>query len=388
MSTAATPNVTAMGSEPDPAREFPGQDASVYLNHAASAPLPRRAAEALRAYLDDRERLFHLYQAGRQDYDPTNLRANLARLANAPLEGIAFVPTTTDGLSGALNGIDWRPGDNVVFGDDEFPSVVYAALALERRGVVPRAVPVRKHLSAADLLNAVDGRTRAVLASHVHWQTGHRIDLAELGAGCRAAGPLSIIDAIQSLGAVPIDFSASGVDVLVAGSYKWLFAIPGAAVLYASERAIEAVTPDRAGWRSMGTSVYDRPRLAWAAGARRFEAGGQPDPTLVALDRSVELLLEIGIDRIYRRAIDAIDRLLAGIDRTGLVLRSSLEPAHRSTIVSVTTGRPAEDDRLTKELATARIIVARRGPGIRIAPHWHNRDRDIDRAIEQLEAAR
>jgi selenocysteine lyase/cysteine desulfurase len=270
----------------------------------------------------------------------------------------------------------------VVFGDDEFPSVVYAALALERRGVKARAVPVRDHLSAADLLNAIDRRTRAVVASHVHWQTGHRIDLSELGSGCRAAGPLSIIDAIQSLGAVPTDLSASGVDVLVAGSYKWLFAIPGAAVLYAGERAVDAVTPDRAGWRSMETSVYDRPRLAWAAGARRFEAGGQPDPTLVALDRSVELLLEVGVERIYRRALGAIDRLLAGIDGTGLLVRSSLQPAHRSTIVSVSTGRPDEDDRLTRALADARIIVARRGAGIRIAPHWHNRDQDIDRAIE------
>src|SRR5262249_10237776 len=127
---------------------------------------------------------------------------------------------------------------------------------------------------------------------------------------------------------------------------------------------------------------YDRPRLAWAAGARRFEAGGQPDATLVALDRSVELLLEIGVDQVYRRTIGSLDRFLAGIEGAGFVVRSSLDQHDRSTIVSISTGQTETDARLVKRLADARIIVARRGPGIRIAPHWHNSDRDIDRAIE------
>ncbi len=366
------------------AREFPRIRDAVYLNHAASAPLPRRSAAALRAYLDDRERLFHLYQAGRQDFDPSGLRAKLGRLANAPASAIGFAPTTTDGISGALNGIAWRPGDNVVFAANEFPGVVYAGLNLARRRVNVRQVPVDGHLAVEDLLNATDGRTRAVVVSHVHWQTGHRVDIARLGAECRAAGVLSIVDAVQSLGAVPVDFTAAGVDLLVAGSYKWLLAIPGAAVLYASERTLAEMTPDRAGWRSMQTSVYAAPSLEWAPDASRFHVGGQSDATLIALDRSVDLLLEIGVDHIHRHVLGLLDRLVAGLAGTGLSVRSSLEPAHRSTILSVTTGDAARDDRLTKTLADARVIVARRGAGIRVAPHWHNTPEQIDRAVETM----
>lgn len=86
--------------------EFPVIRAAAYLNHAASSPLPHRSAEALRRYAADRERLVHLYQAGRQDYD--------CRALEAAPGSVSFAPTTTDGVSGMLNGIDWRPGDNVL----------------------------------------------------------------------------------------------------------------------------------------------------------------------------------------------------------------------------------------------------------------------------------
>jgi cysteine desulfurase/selenocysteine lyase len=97
---------------------------ATYLNHAASSPLPRRSAEALRRYVDDRA--FHLYQAGHQDNDISVLRTRLETLLGAPASSLAFVPTTTDGISGILNGIDWRPGDKLRLPANEFPDVLYA----------------------------------------------------------------------------------------------------------------------------------------------------------------------------------------------------------------------------------------------------------------------
>ena len=102
-----------------------------------------------------------------------------------------------------------------------------------------RQVPVEDHLHLSRLGAALDRRTRAVVASQVHWQTGHRIDLAKLGQLCRSVGALSIVDAIQGLGQVPVDVTAAGIDVLVAGSYKWLMGIPGTAVLCASAARLD-----------------------------------------------------------------------------------------------------------------------------------------------------
>ena len=353
---------------------------AVYLNHAASSPLPHRSAEALRQYVADRERVFHLYQAGRQDYDLSALRAKLGTLLGAPASAIAFVPTTTDGISGILNGIDWRPGDNLVVPANEFPGVLYAALNLARRGVEVRAVPVDGHLALERLGEALDPSTRAVVASHVHWQTGHRIDLAEFGRLCRRVGTLSIVDAIQSLGQLPVEPVTAGIDIVVAGSYKWLMAMPGTAVLYASERALAELTPDRAGWTSMETPIQGLPQFQWKLDATRFHVGGQCDPTLIVLERSVDLLLEVGVEAIAAELRSLTDRLIAGLPPK-LRLGSSLEPRHRSGIVSVTTGIREQDDALAARLVAAGVIVARRGGGIRVAPHWHNTFADIDRFL-------
>ena len=371
----------------DVLEEFPIALEASYLNHAASAPLPRRSAAALRRYTDDRQQLVHLYQTGTQDYDVTSLRNKLGALLNAAPAQIGFVPTTTDGIGAVLNGLPWRAGDNVVVPANDFPGVLYACLHLGHRGVEVRQVATTDgHLELETLIAALDDRTRAVVVSHVHWQTGHRIDLARLGAACRSRGVLSIVDAIQSLGVMPIDASASAVDVLVAGTYKWLCGIHGLAVLYTSEQALAAGLPDRAGWASMRTSVYAEPALDWAPDATRFAVGGASDGALMVLDRSIELLLEVGITAIAAHTIALTDRLVAGLGQSTVKVNSSLEAANRSAIVSLTTGDRDRDRRLVRSLAERRIIVAHRGPGIRVSPHLHNSAADIDRLLTAIHA--
>lgn len=369
------------------AAEFPHQRAGVYLNHAASSPLPRRSSEALRAYAGDRERLFHLYQTGTQDYALPVLQQKVGRLINAPAGLVAFVPTTTEAMGAALNSIDWRPGDNVVVPSNEFPGVMYACLHLASRGVTVRQVPVDAHADLDRVLSAFDGRTRALAISWVHWLTGHRVDIAALGAACRARNVFSIVDAIQGVGAVPVDVTAAQVDFFVAGSYKWLMGIPGTAAIYTSPQFLAGVVPDRAGHASMTTSVYDTPRIDWLPGAARFHVGGTINPALVALERSADLILEIGVPRIAEHVESLVTALVHGADSAGLRLNSDRSPAHRSTFINVTSGDVARDDRIVKALMAQGIIVGRRGPGIRVAPHLHNSLGDVERFIDAVRAA-
>ena len=370
----------------DLAAEFPIAAEATYLNHAASAPLPARSAEALRRFVADRQRLFHLYQAGTQDFDPAPLRRSLGRLLGADPDRIGFVPSTSDGVSGTLNGLAWRAGDNVVLPANEFPSLVHACRQLEARGVAARLVPsAQGSPSAAALLDRVDGRTRAVVASHVHWQTGDRIELEALGRGCRQLGVLSVIDAIQSLGAVPIEVQQAQVDVLLAGTYKWLLGIQGLAVICVAEGALDRITPDRAGWQSQAAGAAAGPADAtWAPGARRFAVGGANDPAMMALAPSVELLLEAGVATVLSHTQAVLDRLVAGVRPLGLRIHSDLSPGRRSSFINLGTGDPARDTALVQALAAERIIVAQRGPGIRVAPHLHTRFEQIDRMVEQI----
>ena len=366
------------------AAEFARQRDGIYLNHAASSPLPKRTSDALRRYLDDRERLFHLYESGTQDYALPILQAKVGKLFGVPAELVGFVPSTTEAMSGALNGIDWRVGDNVVVPANDFPGVVYPCLHLQRRGITVRQVPVDGHADLDRVLSAIDGRTRAVAISWVHWLTGHRIDVARLGAACRAANALSIVDAIQGVGGVPVDVGAAQVDLFVAGSYKWLMGIPGTAAIYTSPRFLAEVVPDRAGHAGMKTSVYDVPSIDWLPGASRFHVGGPINGALIALEQSVDLLSEVGVPRIQQHVSGLLDTLRTRGEAAGLRFNSDLSPAHRSTFVSVTTGDATRDDRVVKALVARKIVVGRRGPGIRVAPHLHNSVGDVERFVEEV----
>ncbi len=368
------------------ADEFAHQRAGVYLNHAASSPLPRRSSQALRSYTDDRERLFHLYATGTQAYALPVLQQKVGRLLNVPAELVAFVPTTTEAMGAALNSIEWRPGDNVVLPANEFPGVSYPCLHLAKRGVAVRQVPVDAHADLSRVLDAIDARTRAVAISWVHWLTGHRLDIAALGTACRSRGVLTIIDAIQGVGAIPVDVSAAQVDFFVAGSYKWLMAVPGTAAVYTSPQFLASVTPDRAGHASMRTSVYDAPRIDWHPGAARFQVGGPINPALVALERSVDLLQEVGVARIEAHVESLLAALERGLREAGFRFNSDRSPAHRSSFVNVTTGDLARDDRIVKALLQQRIVVGRRGPGIRVAPHLHNAVADVERFVAAARA--
>lgn len=367
--------------------EFPHQRDGIYLNHAASAPMPTRTSRALRAYADDRERLFSLYQTGTQDYDVAVLQRKLATLLDAPADRLTFIPTTTDAMTGTINSIDWRAGDNIVLPANEYPGVLYPCLHLASRGVEARLVPVDVdgHADLDRVLSAIDGRTRAVAISHVHWQTGHRLDLDRLGAECRARGVMTIVDAIQSVGGVPVNVGKADVDVLAAGAYKWMMAMPGTAVVYVSPQFLARTVPDRAGYKGMSVAptavVAGPPRIQWAEGAGRIQVGGPINAALIALEHSVDLLLEIGVPAIFAHVSTLIDHLAANAARAGLQLKSDLRVPHRSTFVSVSTGNAERDERLVKALVAQRVIVGFRGPGIRVAPHLHNSIEDIERFL-------
>lgn len=364
------------------AAEFPISAEATYLNHAASGPLPARSAAVLRRYTDDRQHLHRLYQSGRQDYDTTELRKKLGRLLAVPAARVGFVPTTTDGIGMILNGLPWESGDNIVVPSNEFPGVLYGCLRLASRGVEVRQVPVPTgHLDLIDLIARIDHRTRAVAVSHVHWHTGHRIDLSILASACQDRGVLSIVDAIQSVGAVPVDLGATPIDVLLAGTYKWLLGTQGLAVIAVSERALAEVVPDRAGWSSMATSVHAKPELVWAPDARRFSVGGAADPALMVLEASVDLLLEVGVAAIQAHVGMLLRSLASELVVAGLRLNTLIDAPLSPAFVNLTTGDSDLDRRLVQRLAADRIIVACRGPGIRISPHLHNSSDDVARLV-------
>jgi selenocysteine lyase/cysteine desulfurase len=367
--------------------QFPVLEAASYFNHAAIGPWPRCAAEAVQAFAEENQR------RGPAGYPAwirreRELRRALAALTGAPDAGdIALLKNTSEGISLVAWGLDWRDGDNVVLPRDEFASNRLPWLAQRQRGVEAREIDIRAADDAeAALIAAIDARTRLVAVSSVQWSDGFRLDLERLGDACHRRGVLFFVDAIQQLGALPIDVAACRIDYLAADAHKWLLGPEGIAVFYSSAAARPLLELLQQGWHMFDDS-WNFQRTDWTptAGAKRFEAGSPNSIGQAALHASAGLLLEYGMEavgqRVLRNTAQLIERLQ---DLPGLRLISRSEPERRSGIVNFAAGaiQPAE---LNRRLAAAGVACAVRGDGIRLSPHFYHGEAEIERFFEVLE---
>jgi selenocysteine lyase/cysteine desulfurase len=364
--------------------EFQAVRGCAYLNHAASSPLPRRSADVLVEYARQQTgRCDENRRAGdADDEELQSARTLAAHLMGVAADGVTFVPSTCDGLAMVANGLQWKAGDNVVVPRHEYPGLVFAWEQQRRRGLEVRFAdgsPGATELEAVK--RCVDERTRAVCLSHVNWRTGFRVDLEDIGAFCRERDVLCVVDAIQSLGALPIDAGSAQVDVVVAGFFKWLLGIPGLAVFYASPRALGRLLPDRAGRLSVPPSGFHSSTFTWRDDAHRFLVGTVCSAAVAVAESSLRLVLEFDPARVQRHTRELLDRVLE-IEALGLRITSSLVERHRSSILSFTTGDSGGDAALVAHLLERGVVVSHRASGIRVAPHIYNTVADIEALLE------
>src|SRR5262245_52726486 len=198
---------------------FPVTRSWAFFDHAAVAPLPRPAVEAIREWADDSAANGVATEARWLARVEEVRRAFGALLGCDPLD-VAFVKNTSEGVCFVAEGLTWREGDNVVSVEEEYPANVYPWMNLAARGVELRRVRSRQgRIDVADLGDAMDGRTRLVALSFVEYASGFRNDLAAVAELCRRRGALFFVDAIQGLGAFPLDVQELGIDFLAADGH-------------------------------------------------------------------------------------------------------------------------------------------------------------------------
>jgi selenocysteine lyase/cysteine desulfurase len=309
-------------------------------------------------------------------------RVKAAGLIGATPDEVAFARNTVEGISIVAEGLPWREGDNVVTVHGEYPANVYPWLNLASRGVETRIVPDRAgRVVADDLFAAVDGRTRLVALSFVEFTNGFRNDLAAVGEFCRSRGILFLVDAIQGLGALPLDVEPAAIDFLAAGAHKWLLGPLGIGIFYCRRALIEQLRLVQAGPAGM---VFHGEYLPYdftpKADAQRFEAGAQNYAGVYGLGAILDLLAEAGAANIERHLLGLLDFAVEGLRAKGCEILSSLEPAERSGMIAFRSPRMAAAD-LVAKLAEAGVAVSARSGGIRLAPHLYNNRTDIERLL-------
>ncbi len=361
--------------------DFPVLDApGVYLNHAAIAPWPRVAAEAVQAFAAENAALGARHYSAWMAIEARAHR-RLAALLGAECDDIAIVKNTSDGLSLVAASRQWQRGDEVVIGVEEFPSNRLPWLALQKRGVVVREVSVAGADPEADLLAACTVQTKLLSISAVQYHNGLRLDLEALGAELERRDIRFCVDAIQQLGALALDVRHIRCDYLAADAHKWLLGPEGVGVFYSSRRGRAELEPIAHGWR-MYPEPFDFSRRDFTppAGAVRYEAGSPNMVGIVALDASLGLLLDTGIGEIERRLIANRDRLAAHLTTLpGIEIVSPQAAARRSGIVSFRHRTLAAAD-LQRELAQRDVIAAARNGAVRLSPHFYQPPEMMDTA--------
>ncbi|UVL54903.1 aminotransferase class V-fold PLP-dependent enzyme [Pseudomonas sp. B21-035] len=353
-----------------------------YLNHAAVAPWPKRASQAVSRFASENVLL------GARDYPDwmameQRLRERLMRLTNAPsTDDIALVKNTSEALSFVAFGIDWQAGDQIVISDEEFPSnrIVWEALA--DKGVSVIQVSLKGSDPEAALLAACGPKVRLLAISAVQFASGLRLDLVRLGQGCREREVLFCIDAIQQLGALPFDVQAYQCDFAMADGHKWMLGPEGLGVFYCRAEVRPLLKLSEYGWHML-EHMGDYSRSEWqpAHSARRFECGSPNMLGAAALEASLALLEEVGMDQVATALLERVHWLNEGLAAIpGVRVHSPQEPARRSGIVSFSI-EGVENAQVYQRLKQEQVICIPRGPGVRFSPHFYTPRQIIDETL-------
>lgn len=375
---------------------FPDLEPAAYLAHAAVSPPSLAARRAVIAHLGDLARR-GAGAFGAAVEQRARLRSKLAAFLNAPEGTVALAQNTSVGVTDVALSIPWCAGNRVVLFRGEFPANVTpwqraaALFSLELVWCDADLWRTDPEAARAQLSDALSDGARVVAVSAVQFQTGHRMPLRELSDLAHAAGAELFVDAIQALGAVPIDVEADGVDHLASGGHKWLMGVEGAGLLYA--RHPERHAPHLAGWLShteafsflsegAGRLRYDR---AFRDDALRFEGGTPNAAGYVALEASVDLLAALTPEAIHAHVNAYLDALEAPLVERGFTSLRAKDPSGRSCILSVLPPAGAPDAPAMQRALAARGVVASCPDGyLRFAPHWPN---DAAREVPAVLAA-
>jgi kynureninase len=370
-------------------RHFPTLRDSVHLISHSLGAMPAGAADRLREFADawrkDSIEAWH-------DWLPrvTASGDEIGAIIGAPKGTVVMHQNVSSLMAIVLSSFDFRgPRRTIVSTDMNFPSVHYVLREQERIGATLRLVRSRDRITIDPeaFIAAIDDRTLAVVIELVLFRSGYIQEAKEIVRAARRKGAVTIVDAYQAVGAIPVDVQDLGCDFLMGGSVKWLCGGPGAAYLYARTSATRRFEPRDCGWFSHKRPfAFELGRVDYQPDVRRFMGGTPGVPALYASAEGRRYVRTIGVGAIRRKALRQTGILMELADERGLRVNTPREAARRGNMVCV--DFPGAE-RVHLELLKRRFLIDYRpGSGIRISPHFYTRDDELHAFFEEIDRLR
>ncbi len=362
---------------------FPVIDNLIHLNHAAVGPWPQQTADVVKQFAEENASQGSLDYLKWLDVE-TQLRENIRTLINASsVDEIALVKNTSEGLSLVAYGLNWEEGDNVVGIQQEFPSNRFVWDSLVHRGVEFRKLDMQGQDDPEQaLFELCDARTKLISISAVQYYNGYRMDLEKVGSFCRDHNILFCVDAIQQIGALPFDVQAIGADFAIADGHKWMLAPEGLGLFYVRRDVLERLSLCQYGWRmTEKLTDYSQQDFAIETTARRFECGSPNMLGIHALNASLQLLLDSGMQEIGDKVLDRTRYLIDGLKTIDDIELFTDATEQRLSGIVTFGHRSIEATMLHKMLTNHAVLCAPRWGGIRLSPHFYTPFDQLDKVL-------
>ncbi|WAJ29411.1 aminotransferase class V-fold PLP-dependent enzyme [Antarcticirhabdus aurantiaca] len=360
--------------------QFPAASRMTYLDSGFQAPLAAPVRAAIESLLDEASEAAGPKSVWLERVE--TVRAKLARFINARAGEIAFTKNTSEALNIAANALPLKAGDNVLMIHGDHPNNAYAFLNLRRKGVEVRFLPMTEIVNGESFAGAIDARTRAISMSHVTFHAGHRFDVEDVGRLCRSRGLFFVVDVMQSVGVMPVDVQAMNATFVASGTHKGLLVPQGLGFLYwnGEDARCEPAHLAAASLAELPADLVARPeRLVVAPDARRFEIGNFNIPAIHALGAALDLIQDVGRERIEAHLFALSEELIAGLDALGIGIAGPRDRRHRAAHI-VVPRLPAATWLPCFERARVRVSPER--DGIRVSLALFNTSEDVRTFIQ------
>jgi selenocysteine lyase/cysteine desulfurase len=364
-------------------------DGISYLNCAYMGPQLREAREVGERAVSRKSRPWELTP---EDFfaEAEEARGLFARLVGGDADGVAIVPSVSYGMAVAANNVAVGEGEKILLLEYQFPSNVYPwrELAAERKAEVLTVPRPADHDWTTAVLDALDESVAVVTLPNCHWTDGSLVDLVRVGRRAREVGAALVVDAIQSLGALPFDVAEVRPDFLVAGAYKWLLGPYGVGFMYVGEGYREGKPVEHNWINRRDSEAFARVaeyRDEFAPGARRYDVGERSNFVLLPMaNEALRQILAWGVENVAE-TIGGLTDLVEG-EASTLGIEAVPKERRARHMIGLNLGLDAPAD-LAARLAAEEVFVSVRGDSVRISPHLYNTEHDVRRLFSSLEKA-